>query len=182
MEKTNINLLPTATRFQLSQIRLARKLKKTAFIFVGFWLFVVLVMLSLKTLISYRKKVLAAERVRVETALDQVSSQIGLQQSLVLRLKLAAEVISKRPYFSKRLTALFSLLPEDTELQRISIEAAHVKVSGQISSLSSLKEFEERIALARREKRYQAMEMTSLNSGKGKWAFSLEMRENPNPG
>ena len=182
MEKTNINLLPTATRFQLSQIRLARKLKKTAFIVIGFWLFIVLVTFSLKTFILYRKKVLANEKAQVETALDQVSSEIGLQQSLILRLKLAAEVISKRPYFSRSLDDLFLLFPEGTEIQRISIERVNIKISGRILSLAALQEFERRVADTRREEKYQTMEMTSLNGGKGDWTFSLEIKENKNSG
>ncbi len=177
MKKLSVNLLPTATKFQLSQIRLAKKLKKIAFVLVIVWLTVGAVIFSIKLFLSYRKNTLSKQKKELDFALEGFSPKMELQQALRFRLKLVAEVLKTRPSLKEKLDEALALFPENTEIDTLKIKGGKIDVTGSIGSLSGWADFEERIITAGREEVYKSAELKSLSQGEGWWNFLLELQE-----
>lgn len=177
MKKLGINLLPTATRFQLSQLRLSKKLKQIAFVSVGVWVFVVLVVFVVRVTVNRRIGTLVKEEREIKLILEEVSPQMSLQQSLRFRLKLAAEVISERPLLAEKMIRTVSLLPVGASIRTISFRGKNSEIIGEVSSLSDLAEFEHLLISASREKLYRKINIRSLGSNNGKWGFLVEISE-----
>ncbi|MFO7901401.1 MAG: hypothetical protein R6U98_01975 [Pirellulaceae bacterium] len=116
MKEIDINLLPTSTRFELQRIKLEKKLKKAAVVVVIIWLVVLGLVVAGRLFFGFRLSQLNKKKQNISNAMQEFSPQLDLQQSLRLRVKLAADVLAKRSLFYERLSRLMSYLPDDYQL------------------------------------------------------------------
>jgi len=179
MKRADVNLLPTKTRFQLSRIRLAKRLKKAAFAAVAVWLTVVIAVSSFRLFLLMKGKNSASQRTSLEASLSQFSPEMDLQQALRFRLKLLAQTLNSRPLVSEKLKTLHSFFPEDMEIDQLEMDQRKIKISASLASLTSVAELEENLASAGKDKIYQSAKLTGLryNKKEGRWNFVLELIE-----
>lgn len=179
MKKVNVNLLPTKTRFQLAQIRLAKRLKKIAFAVVVVWLLVVAIVGLFRLALLLKSRSLASQKDSLETSLSQFSPEIDLQQALRFRLKLLAETLEARPLITDKLKTIYNLLPEGSRIDNLKIDKKEIKISGSISSLAGVAKLEEGLALAGKDQTYRSAKLAGLSydERKGRWDFALELKE-----
>lgn len=177
MKKPNVNLLPTAARFQISQIRLAEKLNKIAFASVIIWFILAGVIFSLRLFLHFQGESLLKQSRSLEASLIQFTPKIELQQALRFRLKLAAEVLKARPLFGEKISRLINLFPEGAEIDSLRIKGGKTEVSGSLFSLVDLDDFEKRVARAEKEGAYLNVKLNSLSQSEREWNFSLELEE-----
>lgn len=176
MKKLKINLLPTATRFQLSQIKLARRLKLAAYSMLGFWLVAAAALLSLKFFLNYQKQRLIGQKKRLEDSLRELSPQIELQQGLRWRLKLAAEVLEKRPSLGQKLGQIMSSFPIESVVNNVRVKKSKTEINGTIFTLPALAEFEKKLVMLNKEREYSLVKINSLVRGGNGWNFTLELK------
>lgn len=177
MKKPTVNLLPTATRFQLSQIRLAKKLKKVAFILAIVWLVLIIGITTYRLILSNKEKSLVKEKKDLETSLNQLMPQAALQQSLRLRLKLVAEVLKGRVDWAERTRTILSLIPEDARVDFLKAKGKEVELGGRIYFLSDLVQFEEKVNEVKKAERYEELTLSSLSRSSDYWNFFLKIVE-----
>ena len=176
MKKLKINLLPTATRFQLSQIRLARRLKLAAYLVLGFWLVVLVVLLSFRTFLNFQRRKLISQKKRLENSLKELSPQIELQQGLRWRLKLTAEVLQKRASLGRELGQIMSSFPIESVIGNVRVKKGKTEINGTIFTLPALAEFERKLAMLNKEREYSLVKINSLVRGENGWNFTLELK------
>jgi len=176
MKIAKINLLPTAARFQLSQIKLAKRLKEIAYLVVAFWLVLVVALLSVRIVLDQQKKKVLAQRTQLENSLKQLAPQMQLQQALRFRFKLAAEVLAGRPSMAKKIQEVESLLPEGSTIKTLRIRGSSIEVSGKILTLAALAEFEQQLNETAKKK-YSQVKVRSLSKEDNKWSFILELNK-----
>lgn len=178
MKEIDINLLPTATRFELQKIKLEKQLKKIAVIVVVVWLVVLGLVVAGRMFFRIRLSQLNKKEKNISQAMQQFSPQVNLQQSLRLRVKLAADVLAKRPLFYDRLDRLMSYLPEERKLNRLEIKRNEIKLSGSLPTLASLNNLEEQLKDLNRKEKYGKIDLTGVGQNPdGRWDFSLEVKE-----
>lgn len=175
MKPIKINLLPGAARFQLSQIRLAEKLRRIAYLVLFFWLALVIVVFLLKGVLGYQEKKLVAQKKQLEASIKEFSPQVELQQALRFRLKLTAETLTGRSSMAEKIQEIESLLPEGSLVRVLKIKSNDIEVSGKISTLLALAEFERRLdKIAKKE--YSDAKVESLSKEDDGWSFILKLK------
>ena len=176
MKKLKINLLPIATRFQLSQIKLARRFKLAAYLVLSFWFVVLVVLLSVGFFLNFQKQKLISQKKRLENSLKELSPQIELQQGLRWRLKLTAEVLQKRLSLGRELGQIISSFPIESAIGNVRVKKGKIEIKGTIFTLPSLAEFERKLAMLNKEREYSLIKMNSLVRGENGWNFILELK------
>jgi Tfp pilus assembly protein PilN len=178
MKEIDINLLPAATRFELQKIKLEKQLKKIAVIVVIVWLVILGLVVAGRLFFRFRLSQLSKKEQNISQAMQEFSPQVNLQQSLRLRVKLAADVLAKRSLFYDRLDRLMSYLPEERELSRLEIERGGIKISGTLPDLVSLNNLEKKLNEMNSKENYRKIDLSSVGQApSGRWQFSLEVRE-----
>ncbi len=178
MKEIDINLLPAATRFELQAIKLEKKLKKLAGIVVLIWLVILGLVVAGRLFFRFRLSALESSKQNVNNALEQFSPQASLQQALRLRLKLAADVLEKRPLFYDSFNQLISYLPEETNINRLDLKAKAITLGGSVPDLIYLDRLEQDLKKLEREENYTKIDLTGLGQDEfGRWNFVLEVRE-----
>lgn len=176
MKSVKINLLPGAARFRLSQIKLARKLKRVAYLILGLWLAVGIATFGLKAFLGYQKKKLVARKRQLEAAIRELSPQIELQQALRFRLKITAGVLQGRSSVAEKIKRLEAALPEGTVIQSLKIKGGAIGINGRVPQLTSLVEFERELVEVAQEY-YPQAKIVSLSKKEADWVFILELKE-----
>ncbi len=178
MKEIDINLLPTATRFELQRIELEKKLKKFAGIGIIVWLVVLGLVVTGRLFFRFRLGQLQKKETNLKRAMEQFSPQVDLQQSLRLRVKLAANILDKRSLFYDRLSKLISYLPEELKINRLELGESSIKLSASLPSLSSLNQLEEQLKKLNQKEEYKKIDLTGLGQDEqGHWNFVLEVKE-----
>lgn len=178
MEEIDINLLPTATRFELQRVELEKKLKKIAAIGVLIWLVILGLVVAGRLFFRFRLGQLGEKEANIDNAMKEFSPQVDLQQSLRLRVKLAANVLDKRSLFYDRLSKLMSYLPEELKINRLELGRGTIKLSASLPSLTSLNQLEEQLKELNRKEEYKKIDLTRLGQDEqGRWNFVLEVKE-----
>lgn len=176
MKSITINLLPSATRFQLSQIRLAKRLRRIAYLIVLLWLIIGVISFSLIGVLGYQKRKLIDQKNQLETSIKEFSPQIDLQQALRFRLKVTAEVLKGRFSMAEKMRRLEAIFPEGTSIRSLKIKKTGIEIAGQIPNLVSLADFERELVKAIGEY-YSQAKIESLSRGKSNWSFVLKLKE-----
>jgi Tfp pilus assembly protein PilN len=179
MEKIDINLLPTATRFQLQKIRLAKKLEKYAYIAAGVCLVVMPIVFITKFLLIRRYQQLENEKKQLNASLANLNAEFQLQQSLRLRLKLVTEVLNKRIDMSANIDQLLEILPPSTEISNINADKNKLEVRGLIKGLADVNQLENRITKLKSSDDFVYIKLNSLVKAEDGWSFSLEVKLKP---
>jgi len=175
MSQVKINLLPEAARFQLTEIRIVRRVRRWAYWVVTIALVVFGLTLIAKLLLSYQVKKLRRQKQELEVSLRQFSPQIELQQALRYRLKLAAETMRGRRSMTQLAQKVDRLLPAETLIRSIRIKGDYVEVTGLLPQLTDLDQFEKQTLAVAREYFVQAT-LRSLSREENYWLFTLELR------
>lgn len=176
MKSTTINLLPSAAKFQLSRIRLAKRLKRIAYLVVVLWLLIGAITLSLTGFLGYQKRKLANQKKELEASIKEFSPQIDLQQGLRFRLKVTAEVLKGRTSMAEKMRRVEAILPEGTSIRSLKIKKTDIEIDGQIPNLVSLADFEKELVRAVGE-HYSQAKIESLSRGESNWSFILKLKE-----
>ena len=177
MKKLNVNLVPSASRFQLQKLRLTKTLRKAAFWAVIVWALIAFLLIITRLVLAQRKRAYLNDQKQATLSLEEFSSQVELQQALRLRLKIAAEVLNQRPLFTEKVERILDLLPEDSSIKTLKIKKGQLNVGGSIDSLEGVQFFEGKLAKARKDEDYRIIYLKSLTQGDQGWDFSLEIFE-----
>ena len=175
MKERVINLLPTASRFQVSQIRLLRRFKKVALAVLCFWFLLLAGLFSWKFFLDYQERKILEQKRKVEASLEEFAPEMDLQQALRLRLKLVASVLSDRPKLSQKIQEIESLLPDESIIKLLKIQGEKTKVNLRINNLSSLENFENLLLQLVREKDYSSVRIYSISHDQYGWNLMLEL-------
>lgn len=178
MKEIDVNLLPTATRFELQRIKLEKNLKKIAFAVIGVWLVILGSVVGGRLFFRWRLSQLNKKETNINVAMKEFSPHVDLQQALRLRVKLAADILDKRYLFYDRLDKLMSYLPEELKIDRLDIGRNSIKLSASLPSLISLNQLEEELIQLNRKEEYRNIDLTGLGQDEtGRWNFILEVKE-----
>jgi Tfp pilus assembly protein PilN len=177
MERIDINLLPTAARFQLSRLKAAKKFKKAAYFSVAAWIILMLIVFLLRVVLAQQTAKIALEKTRAEQLLNSLSPQTDLQQALRWRLKLAGEVLTARPKVGEKISALVAAFPEGSVIKTLRIKGDKTEVSGFLPGLIGLSEFERRISVLVDEGKYSSVKIKSLAKKEANFDFLVEFQE-----
>lgn len=177
MERIDVNLLPTAARFQLSRLNAAKKFRKAAYLSVIVWIILMLVVLLLKVILAKQTAKITLEKTRAEQLLKSLSPQTDLQQALRWRLKLVGEVLASRPKTGEKISALVAAFPEGSVIKTLRVKEDKTEISGFLPGLIGLSEFERRISLLINEGKYSSIKIKSLAKKEGNFDFLVEFQE-----
>ncbi|MFH1561693.1 MAG: hypothetical protein ABID04_03930 [Patescibacteria group bacterium] len=172
MDKANINLVPTESRFQLAKLRFNQAVKRLTILSIVVCLVVFGLLGSVHLGVNYRLNSLNKEKQRLDREVKALSPQMDLQQTLRWRLKLVAQVLVDRVSFAQSLDNLKLILPIETEVKRMKLAPGGIEFSGIVPDLASLEELENKI---NQDSFYSAIELKSLGRETNGWGFSLKL-------
>lgn len=178
MDKINaVNLLPTATRLNITQQKLAKRLRNLSILTGIVSILFVLGVFGYEFWLIRQKKSLLTEKKGLEESILQFSPRLILQQKLRFRLKLVSKLLASRTETTERLVDLSNILPEGTLVEDINIEKNEIEIKGRFARLSQVEAFEEKVTAVKNQEIYQEISFSSLHKTAIGWPFSLTLVE-----
>jgi len=175
-----INLLPNQSRIDFQRLKLVKKTRQIAFIFLSGFLTISLVIFAFLFYFSQQVKKNEASLNAARSEFSRFLPTIEEQQNLRFRVKLAAQILEGRPLVSEQVAWLKDFIGEGGTIDRLRVKAGGLEVSGIIDSYAYLEQLEEKARMEENKKdsRYKEITLGSLGQKTdGSWEFVMKLKK-----
>jgi len=173
----SVNLLPNKSRLEFRKLRIIGLIKKGSYFFVGLFLILLLITLSLNFYFSGDLKKNQSALASAQSQYSQYVHKIDELQSLRFRVKMVAEVLDRRQTVGDNLDEIKRIIGSETTITKMKIDSKKAEITGVANNYTSLSLIEK--TMEKEDKNDQGLfsEIYFNNLGQqetGDWLFSCE--------
>lgn len=174
----NLNLLPSEAKFQMTKVRLQKKIRWTMMGLVGLWILSMIIAYGWGFVVESRLKVAESKREKTLADYNSMTDKVMVNQSLKYQAKLVGKALAARFEYGKAFETVNELFPDGIQLNDFEMDpSGFFKVTGSTSGKTNVDKLENLVATVNsgKDDRFKAIRLTSIQLKNGVWKFVMEV-------